>query len=57
MATQRKISADLQRLIADQLSWVNVTGYSLFQAYRDHGKNDPCCNAVLVLLATTGIVQ
>jgi hypothetical protein len=57
MATQRKISADLQRLIADQLSWVNVTGYSFFQAYRDHGKNDPCCNAVLVLLATTGIVQ
>src|SRR5262244_316483 len=38
-AEQRKISADIQRLIADQLYWVNVTGYPFFQAYRDKVKD------------------
>ena len=47
----KQISADIQRLIADQLDWVNVTGYPFFQAYRDDVKNYPfymsrlwCCS-------------
>jgi len=52
-AEQRKISADMQRLIADQLYWVNVTGYPFFQAYRDHVKNFPFYNTALLLLGTT----
>jgi hypothetical protein len=57
MAKQRKISADIQRLIADQLYWVNVTGDPFFQAYRDHVKNDPFYNAALVLFGTTWLEQ
>lgn len=38
--TQRqKVSADIQRLIADQVYWVNVTGYPFFQAYQDYVKD------------------
>src|SRR5215475_13017440 len=52
-AEQRKISADIQRLIADQLYWVNVTGYPFFQAYRDNVKDYPFYIAALVKFGTT----
>ena len=50
---RKKISADIQRLIADQLYWVNATGYPFFQAHRDTVKNFPFYNAALVLFGTT----
>ena len=28
---RQQVSADIQRLIADQVYWVNVTGYPFFQ--------------------------
>src|SRR5262252_251366 len=52
-AEQKKISANIQRLIADQLYWVNVTGYPFFQAYRDKVKNYPFYIAALVKFGTT----
>jgi peptide/nickel transport system substrate-binding protein len=36
---RKRLSADMQRLIAEQLYWVNVTGYPTFQAYRRYVKN------------------
>ena len=36
---RRQISAEMQRLIADQLYWVNISGYPFFQAYRKHVKD------------------
>jgi ABC-type transport system substrate-binding protein len=36
---RKRISADMQRLIAEQLYWVNITGYPVFQAYRSPVKN------------------
>jgi peptide/nickel transport system substrate-binding protein len=36
---RKHISADMQRLIAEQLYWVNVTGYPAFQAFRSYVKN------------------
>jgi len=36
---RRDISAQIQRLLADQLYWVNATTYPLFQAYRTSVKN------------------
>src|SRR5215470_12550460 len=47
------ISADMQRLIADQLYWVNVTGYPFYQAYRDTVKDFPFYNTTLVIFGTT----
>jgi ABC-type transport system substrate-binding protein len=38
-AARDRISAEIQRLIADQLYWVNVTGYPFFQAYQDYVKD------------------
>ena len=52
-AERRKISADMQRLIADQLYWVNVTGYPFFQAYRATVKDFPFYNTTLVIFGTT----
>jgi peptide/nickel transport system substrate-binding protein len=55
-AERRQISADIQRLIAEQLYWVNVTGYPFFQAYRDTVKNYPFYNGIgggLVVFGTT----
>jgi ABC-type transport system substrate-binding protein len=34
-AQRRQTSADIQRLLADQMYWVSVSGYPFFQAYRD----------------------
>jgi ABC-type transport system substrate-binding protein len=36
---RKRLSADMQRLIADQLYWVNITGYPAFQAFRNNVKN------------------
>src|SRR5712691_9044788 len=54
-AGRRKISADIQRLLAEQLYWVNVTGYPFFQAYRDTVKDYPFYNghSGLVMFGTT----
>src|SRR6266852_2311236 len=54
-AERRQISADMQRLIAEQLYWVNVTGYPFFQAYRDTVKDYPFYNghSGLVMFGTT----
>ena len=54
-AERRKISADIQRLLAEQLYWVNVTGYPFFQAYRDPVKDYPFYNGHngLVMFGTT----
>lgn len=38
-AQRRQISADIQRLIADQVYWVNVAGYPFFQAYQEYVKD------------------
>jgi ABC-type transport system substrate-binding protein len=52
-AERRRISAEMQRLIADQLYWVNVTGYPFFQAYRTSVKNYPFYNQAYLFLETT----
>ncbi|HYY16271.1 MAG TPA: ABC transporter substrate-binding protein [Gammaproteobacteria bacterium] len=36
---RKQISADIQRRLADQMEWVNVTGYPFFQAYRNRVKD------------------
>ena len=36
---RKQISADIQRRLADQMEWVNVTGYPFYQAYRERVKN------------------
>jgi hypothetical protein len=39
----------MQRRLADQLEWVNVTTYPFFQAYRTYVKNYPYHEQALVL--------
>ena len=34
-----QLSADIQRRLADQMEWVNITGYPFYQAYREQVKN------------------
>jgi peptide/nickel transport system substrate-binding protein len=36
---RKQISADIQRRLADQMEWVNVTGYPFYQAYRERVKD------------------
>jgi len=36
---RRKASEAIQRLLADQMYWVNVSGYPFYQAYRDYVKD------------------
>jgi len=36
---RKAISADMQRRLADQLEWINLTTYPYFEAYRQHVKN------------------
>jgi ABC-type transport system substrate-binding protein len=38
-ARRRQISEEIQRLIADQMYWVSVSGYPFFQAYQDYVKD------------------
>src|SRR5262245_64949508 len=56
---QRKvISADIQRRLADQLEWVNVTTYPFFQAYRTAAvHNFPSCNHALLVFETTWLAK
>lgn len=49
---QRKISADMQRLIANQLYWVNVTGYPFYRAYRKNVKDFPFYDQAYFFLET-----
>jgi ABC-type transport system substrate-binding protein len=45
-----RLSADMQRLIADQLYWVNICGYPFFQAHRSQVKNYPFYNQAYLFL-------
>jgi peptide/nickel transport system substrate-binding protein len=45
-----RLSADMQRLIADQLYWVNVCGYPFFQAHSSQVKNYPFYNQAYLFL-------
>jgi ABC-type transport system substrate-binding protein len=46
---RQQLSAEMQRRIADQLEWVNVTTYPFFQAYRSSVKDYPYYEQALVL--------
>jgi len=46
---RKQLSAEMQRRLADQLEWVNVTTYPFFQAYRSYVKNYPYYEQALVL--------
>jgi peptide/nickel transport system substrate-binding protein len=48
-AGRKQLSAEMQRRLADQLEWVNVTTYPFFQAYRTYVKNYPYHEQALVL--------
>ncbi len=50
---RKAISADMQRLIADQLYWVNATGYPFYQAYRNNVKDYPFYNRAYLFLEKT----
>jgi ABC-type transport system substrate-binding protein len=50
---RKAISADIQRLIADQLYWVNATGYPFYQAYRTSVRNYPFYNQAYLFLEKT----
>jgi peptide/nickel transport system substrate-binding protein len=52
-----RISADMQRLIADQLYWINVTGYPFFQAHRRQVKNYPFYNQAYLFLEQVWLEQ
>jgi peptide/nickel transport system substrate-binding protein len=47
---RKHLSADMQRLIAEQLYWINVTGYPVFQAYRRSVQNYPFDNQASLFL-------
>jgi ABC-type transport system substrate-binding protein len=50
---RKKISADIQRLLADQLYWVNATGYPFYQAHRNIVQNYPFYNQAYLFLEST----
>jgi ABC-type transport system substrate-binding protein len=50
---RKKISADIQRRIADQLEWVNVSGYPFYQAYGKRVKDYPFYNQAYLFLEKT----
>ena len=50
---RKAISADMQRRLADQLEWVNVTTYPYFEAYRQTVKNFPFYNQAYQFFETT----
>jgi len=55
---RQAISADIQRRLADQLEWVNVTTYPFFQAYRTASvKNFPFYNRAYLFFDTTWVEQ
>jgi ABC-type transport system substrate-binding protein len=50
---RKAISADIQRRLADQLEWVNITTYPYFEAYRQTVKNFPFYNQAYQFFETT----
>ena len=54
---RKRLSADMQRLIAEQLYWVNVTGYPVFQAYRRYVKNYPFDNQAHLFMEQVWLEQ
>jgi peptide/nickel transport system substrate-binding protein len=52
-ADRRETSHAIQRLMADQMYWCNITGSPYFQAYRDYVKGYPFMNQVYVFWHTT----
>src|SRR5437867_171920 len=50
---RQAISADIQRLLADQLYWVNATSYPFYQAYRNNVKGYPFYNRAYLFLEKT----
>jgi peptide/nickel transport system substrate-binding protein len=50
---RKAISADIQRLIAEQLYWVNATGYPFYQAHTNKVKGYPFYNQAYLFLETT----
>src|SRR5215470_8356944 len=54
---RQAISADMQRRLADQLVWVNLTTYPYFEAYRQRVKNFPFYNQAYQFFDTTWLEQ
>lgn len=50
---RQAISADIQRRLADQLEWVNLTTYPYFEAYRQTVKGFPFYNQAYQFFETT----
>src|SRR5262249_15515908 len=50
-------STDMQRRLADQLEWVNLTTYPYFAAYRQSVKNFPFYNQAYQLFDMTWLEQ
>jgi peptide/nickel transport system substrate-binding protein len=50
---RKAISADIQRLVADQLYWVNATGYPFYQAHSIKVKGYPFYNQAYLFLEST----
>lgn len=53
LADRRETSHAIQRIMADQMYWCNITGSPYFQAYRDYVKGYPFMNQVYVFWETT----
>src|SRR5712691_5213825 len=56
-AQRKAISADMQRRLADQLEWVNLTTYPYYEAYRQSVKNFPFYNQAYQFFETTWLAQ
>jgi peptide/nickel transport system substrate-binding protein len=56
-AQRKRISADIQRRLADQMEWVSVTGYPFYQAYRDQVKNYAFYDQAYLFLEHTWLGQ
>jgi len=54
---RQAISADIQRRLADQLEWINLTTYPYFEAYRQTVKNFPFYNPAYQFFDTTWLEQ
>jgi ABC-type transport system substrate-binding protein len=54
---RKKISADIQRRLADQLEWVNVTGYPFYRAYGKRVKDFPFYDQAYLFLENTWLEQ
>ena len=52
-AKRREIAYDMQRLLAKDMLWCNITGSPYFQAYRDYVKGYHFMNQVYVFWETT----